>query len=30
MLLKTPVLDDVTIKAYQISDNVKPTNLKVQ
>lgn len=30
MLLKTPVLDDTVVKAYTVSDNVKPTNLKVQ
>jgi len=29
-LLKTPILNSEVVKAYQISDNVRPTELKVQ
>lgn len=30
ILLKTPILDEVTVKAYSVSDNVKATDLKIQ
>lgn len=30
MLLEIPVLNEAAVKAYTISDNVKPTDLKVQ